>query len=57
MELAGEAYMRMLSSEVDSPEGMEMDVIAATEDDWTQVGNEIAMNLLSILSSLGAGLS
>lgn len=57
VELAGEAYMRMLSSEVDSPEGTEMDVIAATEDDWTQVGNEIAMNLLSILSSLGAGLS
>ena len=57
VELAGEVYMRMLSGEVTPPDGTEMDVIAAAEDDWTQVGNEIAMNLLSILSSLGAGLS
>ncbi len=51
VELAGSAYIKQLEGEITPPEGTEMDVLAATEDEWNEVGEEIIMGFFGILGS------
>ena len=54
-EVSGAFYVGELQSEIAAPEGEEMDVLAASEEDWEELLNEIMMNLYSLI--LGGGLS
>lgn len=54
-EVSGAFYVGELQSEIAAPKGEEMDVLAASEEDWEELLNEIMMNLYSLI--LGGGLS
>lgn len=53
LKLKGEFYLRNLQSEIIAPQGEQMDVLKATEEEWEELGNEILMNLYSLI--LGGG--
>lgn len=51
--LSGEYFYQPLSGEVTPLEGEAMDILAATESDWSAVGMEIMYSAFSVLSELG----
>lgn len=46
--LSGNYYIKPMEGEVSMPEGEEVDVLAATGDDWTEIGREAGENLQGI---------
>lgn len=48
-ELTGEWYVRALDGEIPDPEGTELDVILADQEDWDAVGQELMNNVFSLL--------
>lgn len=53
MALSGEYYYKPLEGEITPLEGETMDVLAATESDWKDVGTEIMLNAFSVFSQVG----
>ena len=56
MVLSGELYSRPLSSGVTPLEGETMDVLSATEEDWTNVGMEMLFGVMGLCSQLGISM-
>ena len=52
--LDGEYYLRPLEGTIVAPEGEEMDMLAATEDDWNNVVMEIYGNVFGLLMQMGS---
>ncbi len=55
VSFAGEFYLRELQTEFAAPEGEQMDVLAASLEDWEALLEEVMMNLYSML--MGGSLS
>ena len=55
--LSGELYFQPLSGEIVAPEGTQMDVLAATENDWYGIMMEGMFSFLTLASQLGIPLS
>lgn len=51
--LSGEYYYQPLEGEVTALEGEPMDIVAATESDWNDLGTEIVLNAFSLISQTG----
>ena len=56
MVLSGELYSRPLSSGVTPLEGETMDVLSATEEDWTNVGMEMLFGVMGLGSQMGVSM-
>lgn len=54
--LSGEYEYKPLEGEVTAPEGEEMDVLAATEEDWQGVLMEMIYSAMGLMSQLGVSL-
>ena len=52
--LGGEYYLRPLEGTIVVPEGEEMDMLAATMDDWNNVVMEIYGNVFGLLMQMGS---
>lgn len=51
--LSGEYYYRPLEGEITALKGESMDIVAATESDWNNLGTEIMFNAFSLISQTG----
>lgn len=54
--LSGEYYYQPLSGEITPLEGEAMDMLSATEEDWTNVGMEMLFGVMGLGSQLGVSM-
>ncbi len=54
--LSGEYEYKPLAGEVTAPEGEEMDVLVATEEDWQNVVMEMIYGAMGLMEQMGASL-
>ncbi len=54
--LSGEYEYKPLAGEVTAPEGEEMDVLAATEEDWQNVVMEMIYGAMGLMEQMGVSL-
>ena len=54
--LSGEYYYQPLEGEISPLEGETMDVLSATEEDWTNVGMEMLFGVLGLGSQMGVSM-
>ena len=55
LTLSGEYYARPLAEEVTAPEGEQMDVLAATEEDWQAVAMKAVFSFISLMGQFENG--
>ena len=54
--LSGEYYYQPLEGEISPLEGETMDVLSATEEDWTNVGMEMLFGVMGLGSQMGVSM-
>ena len=54
--LSGEYYYQPLSGEITPLEGEAMDMLSATEEDWTNVGMEMLFGVMGLGSQMGVSM-
>ena len=54
--LSGEYYYQPLEGEISPLEGETMDVLSATEEDWTNVGMERLFGVMGLGSQMGVSM-
>ena len=54
--LSGEYYYQPLEGEISPLEGETMDVLSATEEEWTNVGMEMLFGVMGLCSQLGISM-
>lgn len=54
--LSGEYYYQLLEGEISPLEGETMDVLSATEEEWTNVGMEMLFGVMGLCSQLGISM-
>ena len=54
--LSGEFYYQPLEGEISPLEGETMDVLSATEEDWTNVGMEMLFGVMGLGSQMGVSM-
>ena len=54
--LSGEYYYQPLEGEIGPLEGETMDVLSATEEDWTNVGMEMLFGVMGLGSQMGVSM-
>ena len=55
--LSGEYYFRPLTEEIIPLEGDTMDVLSATQEEWSAVGMEMLFGVIGLSGQLGAPLN
>ena len=53
---SGEYYYQPLEGEISPLEGETMDVLSATEEDWTNVGMEMLFGVMGLGSQMGVSM-